>query len=63
VNVPIITVEALPGRTLEQKRGLVKDMTDAVTKNFNVAPEAVTIIIHEISREHLAKAGTLKIDS
>ncbi len=60
--MPIITVEALPGRTTEQKRGLVKDMTDAVTRNFKCEPEAVTIIIHEISEEHLAKAGKLRID-
>ncbi len=60
--MPLITVEALAGRTTEQKRGLVKDMTEAVMKNFNVGPEAVTIIIHELSDEHLAKAGKLKID-
>ncbi len=60
--MPIVTVEALGGRTVEQKRGLVKDITEAVTKNFNTTPEAVTIIIHEIADEHLAKAGKLKID-
>ena len=26
-----------------------------MTKNFNVGPDAVTIIIHEFSEEHLAK--------
>lgn len=60
--MPIITVEAFEGRTIEQKRGLVKDITEAVTKNFNVGPDAVTIIIHELKHEHLAKAGKLKID-
>jgi len=60
--VPIVTVEALAGRTIEQKRGLVKDITEAVVKNFDVGPEAVTILIHEVSRENLAKAGKLRID-
>jgi 4-oxalocrotonate tautomerase len=58
-RLPLSTVEALAGRTPEQKRGLVKDMTEAVMKNFNVGPEAITIIIHELSDEHLAKAGKL----
>ena len=60
--MPIVTVEALAGRTIEQKRGLVKDITEAVVKNFDVGPEAVTILIHEVSRENLAKAGKLRID-
>ena len=60
--MPLITVEALAGRTLEQKRGLVRDVTEAVTKNFNCAPEAVTIVIHELADDHLSKAGKLKID-
>lgn len=61
--MPIIFVEALEGRTLDQKRGLVKDMTAAVVKNFNVTPEQVTIVIREMKPEHLAKSGKLKSDS
>jgi 4-oxalocrotonate tautomerase len=60
--MPLITIEALAGRTTEQKRGLVKDVTEAVVKNFNCKPDVVTIIIHELADEHLAKAGKLKID-
>jgi 4-oxalocrotonate tautomerase len=61
--VPIITVEALTGRTIEQKRALVKDITEAVVRDFNAPPEAVTIVIREIPPEHLGKAGKLRIDS
>ena len=60
--MPTIIVEALAGRTTEQKKGLARDMTEAVTKNFNVGPDAVTIIIHEFSEENLAKGGKLKTD-
>jgi 4-oxalocrotonate tautomerase len=60
--MPIVTVEASAGRTIEQKRGLVKDITDAVVKNYKVSPDIVTIVIREIADEHLAKAGVLKID-
>jgi len=60
--MPNIIIEADEGRTVEQKRGLVKDVTDAVCKNFKVSPEAVTIIIHEGKKENRAKAGKLGID-
>ena len=61
--MPRITIEADEGRTIEQKRGLVKDITKAVTKNFNVSPEAVSIIIHETKKENRAKAGKLIVDT
>ncbi len=60
--MPLVTVKAIEGRTMEQKRGLVKDITDAIVKNFKVEPDAVTIDIIEISRENLAKAGKLFVD-
>ena len=60
--MPSVTVKAIEGRTMEQKRGLVKDITDAVVKNFKVEPDAVNIDIIEYSRENLAKAGQLIID-
>ncbi len=61
--MPRVTVEAIEGRTIEQKRGLVKDITEAVIKNFNVESETVTVAIHEMSKENYAKAGKLFIDS
>ncbi len=60
--MPLVTVKAIEGRTTEQKRGLVKDITDAIVKNFKVEPDAVTIDIIEFSRENLAKAGKLFVD-
>ena len=60
--MPTVIVEADEGRTIEQKRGLVKDITDAVCKNFNVGPEAVTTLIHEQKKENRGKAGKLAID-
>jgi len=45
-----------------KKRGLVKDITEAVVKNFKVEPESVTVDIVEYNRENLAKAGQLFMD-
>ena len=41
--MPEIIVYAIEGRSLEQKRGLVKDITDAVVRNFSVPAEAVVV--------------------
>ena len=60
--MPMVTVKAIEGRTIEQKRGLIKDITEAVVKNYKVDPEAVTVDIVEYTRENLAKAGKLFAD-
>lgn len=60
--MPLVTIKAIEGRTVEQKRGLVKDITEAVVKNFKVAPEKVMIDIVDYSREDLAQDGKLFID-
>ncbi len=61
--MPLVIIRADEGRSIEQKRGLVKDITDAVCKNFAVPPEAVSILIHEGKKENRARAGKLAIDS
>ena len=60
--MPLVTVKALEGRTIEQKRELAKDITEAVIKNFGANPESVIIDIIEIKTENLAKAGQLFAD-
>ena len=60
--MPLVIVQADEGRTVEQKRGLVKDITEAVCKNFNVPPETVSILINEEKKENRGKAGKLAND-
>ena len=60
--MPLVIISADAGRTIEQKRGLVKDITEAVCKNFNVKPEAVAIQIVEGKKENRGKGGKLAID-
>ena len=45
--MPEVVFYALGGRSVEQKRALIKDFTDAVVKNYKVDPSAVTITIVE----------------
>jgi 4-oxalocrotonate tautomerase len=60
--MPEIVFYALSGRSVEQKRALVKDFTDAVVKNYKVDASAVTITIVESPKEDKAKGGVLFSD-
>jgi 4-oxalocrotonate tautomerase len=60
--MPEIYVYAVEGRTIEQKRALVKDITDAVVRNFKVTPDAVMVQIMESAKDSKAKGGVLFSD-
>ena len=55
--MPEVIVYAVEGRSAEQKKGLMKDITDAVVKNFDVKIDAVTVQIVEAPKANKAKAG------
>lgn len=57
--MPEVYVHALEGRTKEQKRALIRDITEAVVKHFNVPVDAVLVEIIENSRDNKAKGGVL----
>nr|WP_300095691.1 4-oxalocrotonate tautomerase [Sedimentibacter sp.] len=60
--MPIIQVEMLKGRTLEQKRALAEKVTQAVVETANCPREAVKIIIREMEFENYSQGGVLKCD-
>jgi 4-oxalocrotonate tautomerase len=55
--MPEIIVYAVEGRTAEQKKALMKDITDATVKNFQVPAEAVVVQIIESKKDSKAKGG------
>jgi 4-oxalocrotonate tautomerase len=57
--MPEVYVHAVEGRTMDQKRALIKDITDAVVRNFKVDAEAVMVQIMESPKTHKAKGGVL----
>ena len=57
--MPEVVVYMVEGRSIDQKRGLVKDITAAVVKHTGAAPEAVTISILETPKNAKAKGGVL----
>jgi 4-oxalocrotonate tautomerase len=60
--MPIVQIDFLEGRTVEQKRELAKKVTQAVCESANCAPESVTIILRDLPKTDIAKAGTLMCD-
>lgn len=61
--MPIITVKLLEGRTEDQKRALVEEVTEAVSRTVNAPKENISIIIEEMAPIHYAKAGVLAKDA
>ncbi|HHW07783.1 MAG TPA: 4-oxalocrotonate tautomerase [Clostridia bacterium] len=61
--MPIVTIEMLEGRTVEQKRALAEAVTKAVCDTCNCPAERVTIVIHDMPKTNIAKAGKLMSDT
>jgi 4-oxalocrotonate tautomerase len=57
--MPEVVVYLLEGRTLDAKRSLVKDITDAVVKNLGAPPEAVTVSLVETPKTAKGKGGDM----
>ncbi len=60
--MPIININLLEGRTVEQKRKLVVEITDAVVKSLNVKADAVKIILQDMAKHDYAEGGVLFMD-
>lgn len=60
--MPNITVELFSGRTIEQKRAFVAEVTDTAVRILKVKPEAVRIRLVEMEPWDLANGGELECD-
>jgi len=49
----------LEGRSVEQKRRLVREITDIVVKYTGTTDDQVDVLIEDYPRENWAKAGVL----
>jgi 4-oxalocrotonate tautomerase len=57
--MPYINVQITTGATRDQKRELVRDMTDSLVRVLKKKPEHIHIVIQEISGENWGYAGQL----
>jgi len=60
--MPLVTIKIFEGRTVAQKRGMAKDVTEAIVKNIGCKPEAIHIDIVDLKKENLAVGGKLMCD-
>ena len=60
--MPVVQIEIIKGRTLQQKRDMVEKVTEVLVDTIQCKKEAVTIVIREMDKEHIAKAGVLFSD-
>lgn len=57
--MPEVYVYTLEGRTVEEKRGLVRDITEALVKNFKAKQDRVIVQIVEAPPHNKASGGVL----
>jgi 4-oxalocrotonate tautomerase len=57
--MPEIYIYLAEGRAPEKKKAVMKDITDAVVRHFDVNPEVVTVQIVESKKSDKMKGGLL----
>lgn len=60
--MPVVVIYMAEGRTLDQKRALARNVTNAVVESVGVKPEQVTIRLIEQSLENFGRGGVLRVD-
>lgn len=62
INMPVIQITMSEGRTLEQKRELIRVLTKETARILNSKEENMRILIYEVSKENWGDAGILGVD-
>lgn len=60
--MPIVHIDLIAGRSQEQLKNLVKDVTDAVSKNTGAPAEHIHVILSEMQKNCYSVGGVLKSD-
>ena len=60
--MPIIRVEMFTGRTEEQKRELVKELTDAFVRTAGGKPDSVFVVLSDVDKNNWGAGGELCSD-
>ena len=60
--MPIVEVKMLEGRSDDQKRKLVKEITEVICRTIDSTPEKVRVFINEMPKKHYAIGGVLESD-
>ncbi|MDC1097277.1 4-oxalocrotonate tautomerase [Gammaproteobacteria bacterium] len=59
LTMPLIQVQMFTGRTPQQKRDLVRALTDAFVETAGSTPESIDVILTDVEPSDWAQGGTL----
>ena len=59
IVMPVIQIKMWEGRTKEQKKELIKSVTDAAVRSVSCSAEAVQVLVEEYPKENWGIAGEL----
>lgn len=60
--MPVIQVTMSQGRTVEQKRELVRMLTGETARILKIKEDKIRILVYEVSKENWGDAGVLGLD-
>jgi 4-oxalocrotonate tautomerase len=60
--MPVIQITMSLGRSLDQKRELIKVLTKETARIMKTDEEKVRVLIYEVSKENWGNAGVLGVD-
>lgn len=60
--MPMIRVEMFAGRTVDQKRALVKELTEAFVRAAGGNPQSVQVVLSDVEKSDWAAGGQLYSD-
>ena len=65
VPIRYISINCIEGRSVEEKRGIARDVTAAVARHLNIPPESqeIAIEIKEVNPANVAHGGKLSLDA
>ena len=60
--MPLVHIDLSEGRTEEQLKALVKDVTAVISKDANVPEERIHIVLNEMRKDRYSVAGKMVSD-
>jgi 4-oxalocrotonate tautomerase len=60
--MPVIQITISQGRSVEQKRELIKVLTREIARIMQTKEEKIRILIYEVSKENWGNGGFIGID-
>ncbi|MFN4131983.1 MAG: tautomerase family protein [Caldimicrobium sp.] len=55
--MPIVKITLFSGRDKALKKKIAQEITEIMTKNLNIPPEAVIILFEDIEKHNFVQAG------